>query len=121
MNKSKLINGFTKTDMKYEIIKNYKGRAYDEEIKKCMYLTGEGKKCAVGCFIPDTSRLAQKHMGGAHSLFDRYPKLSKVMPLDASGMRRFQAFHDYLPAKTMGEMLKWIDDNTFEDVEVANG
>lgn len=110
-------NGWTKESMKEHVKANFKGKSIDEN-GNCVYRGPDGKKCAVGLFIPDEfydpmlENSAPGILDGENSLFLKKPELLFFMPFDPNGMQRFQIFHDVskLNLKTE-ELLSWIDIN----------
>ena len=111
MSKFKVQNGWTKTSIKRAIVQGNNGTRATEG-NHCAYLTKDGNKCAVGCFIPD-GHPAQNSQGRALMLSSEYPELR--FPLEIFGMRLLQMVHDsHKPtdAKSVREvMLNWIDQN----------
>lgn len=105
------INGFTKQAIKDHIRREFKGKAINGPY--CQYLTQDGKKCAVGMFIPD-GHVAQKTCANALALLDRYPELKEKMPLSRLAMHELQTAHDSLLSTQsfMGQLntlLNWVD------------
>ncbi len=68
-------------------------KAYDDSTHSCSYLDSEGRKCAVGCLIPDDQY--SKKLEGA--IIVSNPKL-KALPcmqgLDIDFLRALQLIHD---------------------------
>lgn len=66
----------------------------------CSYLAEDGKKCALGIFIPD-GHPAQKTTAPISVLFFLYPDLRKIFELEFPGMFSFleelQSIHDTTP------------------------
>lgn len=96
----KTINGWTKASMIEKLKKEFKGKAINPEHMEsgtCAYLTPDGKKCAVGCFIPDGNP-AQHYDGGilAMKIFksELFSGIVTHMPLKNEGLLEFQNFHD---------------------------
>jgi len=107
------INGWTRETMKAAIRAGNNGtRARAEKTDRCLYLTADGNKCAVGCFIPDGHR-AQKAKHAIHTLLVAYPELFASMPLGVRDLNYMQAEHDeYLGPDDMRDILcTWIDAN----------
>ncbi len=108
------INGFTKQSMIKVIEREFKGKAVTEAVdgtpSRCVYLNNEGKKCAVGCFIPDGHE-ALKFGEGARSLVARFWELK--LPLPVTGLIEFQETHDYMRAEHFEEqkqvLIDWIN------------
>lgn len=110
--KYKTINGWTKESMKAAIAKGNKGkRAYDEEYG-CLYLTEDGNKCAIGCFIPDGHK-AQRDSVTASLLTLKFPDLDRTMPIEGEGLSRLQLIHDSAPSLSdpRSALYAWIDKN----------
>ena len=61
----------------------------------CMYLTPEGRKCAIGILLPD-GHDAQKARVSAAFLFDDYPDLKQFIPdgMTVYDLVRVQLLHD---------------------------
>jgi len=59
----------------------------------CSYLTRDGNRCAIGCFIP-TDHEGLHFNGSVYSLFAAYVDLAAHMPLALWGLGKFQAVHD---------------------------
>lgn len=75
------------------IDEKFKGVAkYDDGC--CVYLMRDGRKCAIGLFIPDGHE-AQKHSGVFGCLFRDFPDLIKEMPTENPFvLGEWQLFHD---------------------------
>lgn len=110
------VNGFTKEKMKEYIRKGnnnekstsecFDGRSY------CSYLSYNGNKCAIGCFIPDGHQV-QKEFMDVRQVLRTYPELQEYMPFDDSDiLNDFQMIHDNsYPGKVRENLFKWIDEN----------
>ena len=73
--------------------KEFKGKAVKDD-GSCAYKLSDGRKCAIGCFIPEGHE-AQRSKHSITYLLNRYPKLLKHMPcIDHKLLRKFQIFHD---------------------------
>ena len=60
----------------------------------CFYKNHEGKKCAIGIFIPD-GHAAQNFIGGVRDLLRNFPSLWKYMPSsNLEKLSHFQWVHD---------------------------
>lgn len=117
----KPINGYTKESIKDVIRREFKGKAVDGYA--CRYLTADGRKCAVGLFIPDGHE-AQGYQGAAEDLLARFEDLHSYMPLDGrrdknnpydSPLQKFQAAHDDLSSSLSVEeqrdvLLRWVEE-----------
>lgn len=89
----KAINGWTKARMKEQIrAKNDGSKARDE--LGCCYMTPDGNRCAVGCFIPDDNEVALDYAGAVSYLLRYCPDLKDVLPLELSGLLAMQIVHD---------------------------
>lgn len=91
---SDFINGWTKEKVIKHIEENFKGRAYDVEKNICEYLTKDGKKCAVGLFIPDGHK-GQKFVGDVLNLLGKHENLLLKMPFDSEHLLTMQRIHDW--------------------------
>lgn len=107
------INGFTKQSIKDHITKEFKGKAMSKT-GTCAYAMPDGRKCAVGLFLPDGHE-AQGSSHGIFNLLKRYPDLSPFMPLDTNALLGLQTVHDErldsndsLTAQ-LNILLEWID------------
>lgn len=105
------------------IRQDFKGKAWNEKRKQCMYKTDCGKKCAVGLFIPD-GHDAQESLNEAEYMLHAYPDLMEHMPSqDIHFMQRFQNKHDSLDAELSVEeqqdiLIDWIE--RYYDSELYN-
>jgi hypothetical protein len=97
----KLANGWTKERVLAQVKKYNNGtRALRIDNKGneigCAYRSGDGNRCAVGCFIPERYDVTAFYFGGsARALIDRYPDLANVMPFDEPlALTDFQNAHD---------------------------
>ena len=107
MNKDKII----------EVIRNeFKGQAMNEWKSDCAYLSPDGKKCAIGIFIPD-GHMAFTQEYGVEELLAFYPDLKKHMPSsDVKLLGKFQEVHDNLNAHSSVEeqrdmLIKFVMEN----------
>ena len=75
----------------------------------CMYLTPEGRKCAIGILLPD-GHDAQKARVSAAFLFDDYPDLKQFIPegMMVRDLLNIQQVHDHVAL-----MRKEWDHNEF--------
>lgn len=86
----------------------YKGRAVDE-YGECKYKTDDGRKCAIGLFIPERHE-GQESESNVLGLLNEYKDLRKHLPSnDIDKLLRFQGLHD------SGRIY-----NTFDDFEFTN-
>lgn len=73
--------------------REFKGKAINSN-RMCQYLTMDGRKCAIGCFIPD-DHAAQSNDGDVMEILDVFPDLLKEMPCQNKRvLSEFQSFHD---------------------------
>ena len=86
------LNGWTDSTIKKTINKNFTGRAFNEH-GVCKYLTKDGKKCAVGIFIPDGHE-AQMMEGIVKDLLHKYKDLLDILPLNSNSLLLLQRYHD---------------------------
>lgn len=106
-----LINGYTKQKLIDVIKARFTGKATNGD--ECRYLTGDGKRCAVGLFIPDGHE-GQKYNGGVNGLLIRHEDLAALMPLDITSLEDMQGVHDGLPEYISAEeqkqrLINWVD------------
>lgn len=106
------INGWTKRAIKDHISREFKGKATDYR-GHCQYLTAEGKKCVVGCFIPE-GHPAQRSPAAADFLSKDFPEMPSLLPLEAKAMGLFQEIHDDLNdelslIQQLNLLLEWVD------------
>lgn len=112
----KTINGWTKAKMISRVKKLFKGKAV-LATGACVYKTDDGKRCAVGLFIPSNRPAAFKVAGSVCTLLSNHPSLKKVMPLEEDALSEFQKFHDHQLAYSWSnelqktELIKWIERN----------
>ena len=115
------INGFTKKKMIEVIKQNFKGKSYDSENDACMYRGPNGKKCVVGCFIPDDVEIdSGTNRSGVNLLLQQHPSLKPLMPLDEESLKWFQSFHDTdlciddsVEAQTK-DLIGWVEENVID-------
>lgn len=109
------INGWTKAKM-LEVVEARPSKLPAFQNGQCVYLTGDGNKCGVGLFIPDGHE-GQKHHGYVSSLLESHPDLSKIMPLEYTGLKEFQNCHDSvnLTCDAKAAMIEWIKENVTEE------
>jgi hypothetical protein len=89
----------------YKHLLTQKERAYDEKYGACSYLDSEGRKCAVGCLIPD-GHPGQKFRGGVEMLFWKYPDIKKKLGNEVflSTLQDIHDDHTSTPAKWKSEL-----------------
>lgn len=115
MSKYTPINGWTKRKMIAQINKEFKGKAFNRKKDMCQYLTPNGKKCAVGCFIPaadlEEKAGAMNACGSVSGLLNTFPELAKKLPLPKESLGYFQDLHDCSKSHTKAKLIKWIKEN----------
>jgi len=119
MSNYKPINGYTKEKIIEVINRDFKGKSFKNSDKsdsgiECLYLSENGKKCAVGLFIPD-GHPAQESTFNASDILFMYKDLINLMPLDI-GIASFQTCHDFLDEKLSIDeqkqvLIKWVKEN----------
>ena len=73
--------------------KEFSGRAVND-LQHCQYLTAQGRKCAIGCFIPKGHKATSDIYAVGH-LLEVHPDLVEYMPCkNIEVLRKFQFFHD---------------------------
>ena len=99
------INGFDRKSTMKQIKAKNLGYISSDEFGNCLYRSGDGNCCLVGCFIPD-----EKYCDSIESHDARHAiinlKLEKHMPLSNDLMDRLQMFHD-------GDTLEGLDKEDF--------
>ena len=85
---SVFINGWTKEKMIKHIETHFKGKAVERDTGYCQYLTDDGKKCAVGLFLPKDDH--QKFKGGVSFLLGAYENLKQYMPMTLDKLNELQ-------------------------------
>lgn len=108
----KTINGWTKQSMIEHIETEFKGKSITSS-GSCRYRIGDGKKCAIGMFIPDDKY--SKAMEGCINISELSEKYEISFPLHPSLMRQLQIIHDSSPTDNcLTNMLAWIENNVVE-------
>lgn len=105
------INGWTKQKMIDYIEANFKGKSINSNGKTCLYRGPEGRKCAIGLFIPDEKYFESMDTEDlrASDLIKLYPDLHDSMPLAGSALNQLQNAHDYSnKSETLGNIIQWI-------------
>ena len=115
-------NGWTKESMKEHVRNNFKDKSQNISGPGCLYRGPEGKKCAVGLFIPDEFYIPELDRAEGtllegtevQHILRAYPHLEGFMPLEVKALTGFQTFHDNLSdSKTEIEqtesLLRWIE------------
>ena len=103
------LNGWIDSTIKKTIDKNFTGRGFNKH-GVCEYLTKDGKKCAVGIFIPDGHK-AQTMEGSVRDLLHKFKDLLDIMPLNSNSLFLLQKYHDFdlnfrnLPLKEQKALL----------------
>ncbi len=114
--KYKAINGFTKQSIIETIKKgNNNSQAKNNKNGLCEYLTTDGNRCFVGCFLPE-GHSAQNYRGQVPDLFTEYSALVDLMPLDEEGLTELQVLHDTYQrtqaSATLHETMEaWVNEN----------
>lgn len=115
----KAINGWTKRKIIAVINKGFKGKSFKSSrysAETCLYRGYNGKKCAVGLFIPDNMYDRDNESLLVNQLLADQPELKKLMPFKTVTLRRFQEVHDdmdkKLDVKTQKEtLIQWVKKN----------
>ena len=115
-------NGWTKDDMIAHILCNFKGISAkvncENNLGFCLYRGPNGRKCAVGMFIPDKLYQLRFEDVSAQSVLCDEVKLEKLMPLNIDGMTALQNVHDNYRGhkasedsdeKCLADMIDWIE------------
>ena len=110
--KYKALNGWTKAKMIKHIKRNFKGKSMDHTDKNCLYRAEDGRKCAVGMFIPDELYTVEMEGLSSSAVLREHPELVKFLPLQQNALDALQSVHDesYLD-ETLKLMMDWIKEN----------
>ena len=112
------INGWTKQSMLEHIKTNFKGKSINtksdgEDI--CLYRGPDGKKCAVGLFIPDEKY--DRSMEECSPLSDVLRCVTQHFPLNPENMRVLQYIHDTSKEENcLSQMIEWVEQNVIDEV-----
>ena len=115
----------TPTELKKQMIvqtinERFKGKAFklEDEEETCFYQDDEGRRCAIGIFIPDKHEALLDHSDlNVSALLSKYPELHDHMPSHKIDfLTDFQKAHDRLdPDKSVLEqqksMIDWVNIN----------
>jgi len=113
----KTINGYTKESMIDKIMKGNIGKKALDEKGQCKYLTEDGNKCAVGCFIPDGHKSQAPNNYTVGKLLSVFEDLKKYMPLETEALGVLQRIHDGLSEEEDSNpdprplLIEWINEN----------
>lgn len=112
----KAINGWTRETMIEQIDKEFKGKSMDPAGHTCIYRGDEGKKCAIGCFIPDGVTLSEdENKKGIQALLNGKPELKSLLPLSPIECKFFQQAHDDMLGSSIdvqkNYLINWIKEN----------
>lgn len=107
MRKFKLANGWTKETVMAQIRKYNNGSRSLSEHKHegCEYLSVDGNRCAIGCFIPD-NHPGLNNPDFVSLLISKYPELEDFMPFAPQELSRFQSIHDNAPEGRVYEEIE---------------
>lgn len=108
------INGWTKYSMVLFIKTNFKGASRDGSTCFYRHPDNDGRKCAVGLFIPDDKYEGSMEQKSATTICGYFPSLQSLMPLDPITMEKFQNVHDNEDLdddEVLDAMIEWINEN----------
>lgn len=112
--KLKLINGWTKETVTAQVKKYNNGsRSRDEKRERCCYLTDDGNRCFVGCFLPDGHEGLYSEKA-SEVLLRIYPELELKMPFAIQDLGIFQVVHDRCYRSNTHEALQYFLDKMVE-------
>lgn len=136
----KPINGYTKASILAKINSSFQGKAQEvfkgdaaEELAgSCLYRMKDGRRCAVGLFIPDSVETLksggfnitiESFKGSATALLSNNPGLREVMPLDVIALNAFQNVHDHMDRtlaidEQKAVLCAWVNENVVDDAQV---
>ena len=102
----KLINGFTKESVMAQVKKYNNDRKAVKPDGSCIYLTSDGNRCAIGCFIPDGHKALESRFEVEEIMYI-FPDLARYMPFDImDGLRDFQIAHDLCGSKSVYDRVQ---------------
>lgn len=106
-------NGWTKESMLAHVKAEFKGKSTKgRNSEVCLYRGPNGKKCAVGMFIPDEKYSPSMENKSALGLSNDHEYVDTTLPLSFHGMDSLQSVHDGShPDSTLKQMLQWIEVN----------
>lgn len=114
---SVFINGWTKEKVIEHIKGNFKGKSFnpDRNLHECLYRGPNGRKCAVGMFIPDDKYSERMEGKSAWDLMRNkqgHEEFTKLMPLTAMEMDNLQSEHDNSATdeECLIRMIKYVED-----------
>jgi len=134
------INGWTKERMKAQIREQNDGTRATNANGDCIYATGTGNHCAVGCFLASdiateeayesaivdagaaniAYQLADiRHPDDRHEAWAEQARIERLMPLREDGLQALQQVHDD-PSNDddiRDALCKWIDKNVIDNKE----
>jgi len=111
LHKIEFKNGYTKESTIAKLKAEFKGKANNGS--GCFYLTDDGRKCAIGCFLAKGPW--QKDQTTVSVLIETYPQVAKMLPMDLTSCYRLQEIHDKHSGNTeaiLDDMISYIEDYT---------
>lgn len=88
----KYINGWTKETVIAQF-KKYNDNTKCRGPLGCLYESGLGNRCAIGCFLGDDAK-QYNYLGGVVDLLRKNPTLESLMPFEGEELQKFQSAHD---------------------------
>lgn len=105
----KPINGWTKQGIIDHILANYKGRSTNSN-GTCLYRGDNGRRCAVGVFIPDDDYTLEMECKSAAEIWREFYPLRQILPFEASDLMILQQCHDEGSGER-SDLIKFLEDN----------
>lgn len=114
------INGWNKQSMIEHVKEHFKGKSYIKDDsclgESCLYRAEDGRKCAVGMFVPASLYSPSFEKASAYSILNNNQSLANCMPITITGMALFQVAHDNLDNcltsdQQRDKLLSWIEEN----------
>lgn len=119
MSKYQIINGWTQAKMIEAIETKNNGKASIEN-GECVYLSKDGNRCAIGCFIDFDKfyEVSNKYNSGTSvgELCLNITELKESLPLSVLGLEFLQIVHDSCEefSDPRPHLKQWILANTYE-------
>lgn len=106
----KYINGWTKETVMAQF-KKYNNNTKCRGPLGCLYESGLGNRCAIGCFLGDDAR-QYNSLGWVANLLKKNPALESLMPFEGAELQKFQFAHDHSAfVSTYKAIEQFLDNN----------
>ncbi|MBC96432.1 MAG: hypothetical protein CME63_01675 [Halobacteriovoraceae bacterium] len=94
----------------------FKGKSVNPDNNGCLYRNENGKRCVVGCFIPDDSPIFDNHNQDEAIVIEDWG-LANRMPLTMKGLQKWQEIHDTLDQSKSVNEQRDILINAYTELE----